>query len=148
MGSLQVLALLQRLINALGQASPCTYPLVLPVLDYCLDVHGPEALNLVEDALLLWLVTLRNAPSGALDALQLWPRWQAIMGASIEHVPACMQIATSCILLGGVQFLQVRSLYFVRSITWFQCNANGPTPSQTRWVCRRTGRRWRRCWRR
>jgi hypothetical protein len=103
----QVLALLQRLTNALGLSSVRMQPFVLPLLDYALNIEGPEALNLLEDALLLWLVTLRNAPSESREALQLWPHWIAVMRTSLEHVSTCMLIACSCVLLGKVDFLKV-----------------------------------------
>jgi hypothetical protein len=106
--ALQILALLQRLTNVLGANCAVMQPFVLPVLDYSLDVEGPEALTLVEDALALWLVTLRNVPEGAHAVLQLWPRWVQIMSTSIEHVPSCMMVASSCVLLGRADFLKVR----------------------------------------
>lgn len=104
----QVIALLQRLVNALNESSPAMYPFLAVVLEYALDPAGDEALNLLEDALLLWLVALRNAPTGTVDLLALWPAWTRVMAASIEHVEVCMHIASSCVLLGGAPFLQVR----------------------------------------
>lgn len=80
---------------------------VLPVLEYALNIEGPEGLALLEDAQLLWLVTVRNHPSNSHDVLRLWPRWVEIMSTSIEYVPVCMMIASSCILLGKAEFLQV-----------------------------------------
>ena len=97
---------MQRLVNALGSASPVTYPLALPMLQFSLDPAGPDALNLIEDALLLWLVILRNAPDGVTDALAGWPHWCSIMALTLEHVSVCMQIASSCVLLGGAGFLR------------------------------------------
>ena len=112
MHSLQILQLLQRLANTLGQGSAAMTPLTLPLLDYALDPHGPEALNLLEDAIILWLVVLRNAPDGHTDLLRLWPRWRAIMASTLEHVPVCMLVATSAALLGGNDFVQVLRLSF------------------------------------
>lgn len=103
----QVLQLLQRLTNTLGAASAAMAPLLLPLLEYSLDPEGPEALNLLEDAIILWIVALRNAPDGSVELLRLWPRWRAIMAMTLEHVPACMAAATSALLLGGGAFLEV-----------------------------------------
>jgi hypothetical protein len=107
----QILALLQRLTNALGPSCLAMSNFVLPVLEYALNIEGPEALVLLEDALSLWLVTLRNLPGNSHDALRLWPRWVEIMSTSIEHVPMCMMIASSSILLGKADFLHVCSLF-------------------------------------
>lgn len=109
-----MLQLLQRLTNALGPSCVVMQQFVLGVLDYSLNLEGPEALSLVEDALLLWLVTLRNAPADARDALRLWPHWVSIMSNSIEHVQSCMMIASSAVLLGQAEFLQVRWLRLLR----------------------------------
>lgn len=106
----QILALLQRLTNALGPSCVAISHFVLPVLEYALSIEGPQALVLLEDALSLWLVTLRNLPGTSHDALRLWPKWVEIMSNSIEHVPICMMAASSCILLGKAEFLQVGSL--------------------------------------
>jgi hypothetical protein len=96
------------MLNALGPASPRMYALTLPILDYALWVGSPEAVNLLEDGLCLWLVMLRNAPPDASEPLRLWPHWARVMATGIEHVAICMQIAASAVLLGGAQFLQVR----------------------------------------
>lgn len=105
--SMQILALLQRLTNALGPSCVAMSNFVLPVLEYALNVEGPEVVTLIEDALSLWLVTLRNLPGDSHDVLKLWPRWVEIMSTNIEHVPVCMMIASSCILLGKAEFLHV-----------------------------------------
>lgn len=97
------------MLNALGSASPKAYGAALPILDYALRVESSEATNLLEDGLALWLVLLRNAPADAAgDALRLWPRWVAVMAAGIEHIPLCMPLASSAVLLGGAEFLQAR----------------------------------------
>jgi hypothetical protein len=116
----QVLTLLQRLTNVLGAACGEMAPLVVPVLDYALDPAGPEALNLLEDALLLWIVMLRHAPDTYTEPLRLWRHYGAIMGATLEHVPACAMAAFSAVLLGGAPFVQVCAQ---------QKTANGLAPS-------------------
>lgn len=105
---MQILQLLQRLTNALGPSCVVMQSFVVGVLDYSLNIEGPEALSLVEDALLLWLVTLRNVAADSRAALSLWPHWVKIMGTSIEHVQSCMMVASSAVLLGQAEFLQVR----------------------------------------
>lgn len=107
---MQILQLLQRLTNALGPNCVVMAQFVLGLLDYSLNIEGPEALSLVEDALLLWLVTLRNVPADARESLRLWPHWVTIMGTSIEHVQSCMMVASSAVLLGQAEFLQVRTV--------------------------------------
>jgi hypothetical protein len=60
---LQVLCCMSLLVNVLGADSAATYSLLLPLLHEALhpDSKQPE---LLEDALCLWLVALRNAPGG------------------------------------------------------------------------------------
>lgn len=105
---MQVLTLLQHLANTLGIASDAMAPVVLPILDAALDPAGPEALTLLEDALLLWLVVLRNAPPSHTAPLRLWRHWAAVMATTLEHVPACAYVATSALLLGGAPFVKAR----------------------------------------
>lgn len=102
----QVLVALQRLVNALGPDSPATHPLVLPVLRLCCDPGHPDALNLLEDGLQLWLVALRNAPAPEPGLLALFPLLAAGMAASTEHIAVGMRICASCVLLGGAEFLR------------------------------------------
>ena len=102
-----MIALLSRLTNALGTACTGMAAVAMPILDYSLDISGPEALNLLEDALSLWIITLRNAPDSHLEPLTLWRHWTAIMERSVEHVAACMHVAFSAVLLGGAAFVQV-----------------------------------------
>lgn len=44
---IQILLALQRLVNAMGAASPASHHLVIPLLRYAMDVAQPEAIHLV-----------------------------------------------------------------------------------------------------
>jgi hypothetical protein len=103
----QILALLQRLANVLGMEIGIMAPVAMPVLNYALNVAGEEAITLLEDAIILWVVMLRNAPSNSQELLSLWPHWTPISKTRLEYVPHCMLVAWSAILLGGVPFVQV-----------------------------------------
>ena len=77
---------------------------------------------LLEDGLLLWLVTLRHAPAPFPDLLSLFPNWAAAMERSTEHIAVGMRIAASCVLLGGAPFLQAYGGLLVRALTGFVGN--------------------------
>jgi len=101
----QVLEVMLKLVGALGGGSGGTYPLVVPMLRYSLDVAQPDSLTLIEDALQLWLSCLRNAGSPEWALLDLFPLLAAICEGSTEHVRPAMQLTQSCVLLGGAEFL-------------------------------------------
>jgi hypothetical protein len=103
----QILALLQRLANVLGTQVTRLLPVAMPVLNYALNVEGEEAVTLLEDALILWVVMLRNSPSDNRDLLNLWPHWRPIATTLLEYAPHCMLVALSAILLGDMPFVQV-----------------------------------------
>jgi len=63
----------------------------------------PDELNLLEDGLQLWLVTLRNAPSPHPGLLSLFPNLVAAMERSTEHIAVGMKVAASCVLLGKLR---------------------------------------------
>ncbi len=42
-----MLLALQRLVNVLGAESPAVYQLILPVMQYSVDLAHPEAIQLV-----------------------------------------------------------------------------------------------------
>jgi len=48
---IQVMLALQRLVVALGPASPICYPNPLPILQYSTDISQPDELNMLEDGL-------------------------------------------------------------------------------------------------
>jgi hypothetical protein len=59
----QVLCCMSLLVNVLGADSSATYGLLLPLLQEALHPNSKQP-ELLEDALCLWLVALRNAPGG------------------------------------------------------------------------------------
>lgn len=77
---------LQTIVNILGPESPASYGVVLPILSIATDINQPDELNLLEDGLALWLVTLRNAPEPHPSVLQIFPNLHAVMARSTEHI--------------------------------------------------------------
>lgn len=109
-----------------------------------MSVLQPDELNLLEDGLQLWLITLRNAPAPQPELLDLFPNLAIVMERSTgevwccytddlkyisserlkhamrftvactlksvslmraEHIQTATQIITSCVLLGGPDFM-------------------------------------------
>ncbi|GMH34265.1 hypothetical protein BSKO_02099 [Bryopsis sp. KO-2023] len=103
---MQVLTAYQHLLNAIGAECPATFPWLVPAIAYSIDVDQPESLVLLEDGLNLWLVALRNTTEtqgGVL--LDLFPHVARIMERSTGELWVCMQILSSCVLLGGIPFI-------------------------------------------
>lgn len=102
---LQLLQTLCRFVSALGAASPAAWPVLVPLLAAAANPSGPEADALAEDALALWLSTLRAAPAGppgcAAPLLPLLPLLAAHLRGSWEHLAPACRIAMAYILLDG-----------------------------------------------
>eukprot|EP00850_Spirogloea_muscicola_P012417 SM000080S22932 [mRNA] locus=s80:226582:234777:+ [translate_table: standard] len=102
---IQVMLALQRLIGALGNQCTITYPLLFPILHHSTDITLPDELNLLEDGMQLWLVTLRNAPTMVPQILSLFSHLVPVMERNFDHLQVAMKITESYILLGGADFL-------------------------------------------
>ena len=50
---IELLDAIRTFISSLGYNSPLCYGMVLPILQYGMDVHSPNALNLLEDTVLV-----------------------------------------------------------------------------------------------
>eukprot|EP00850_Spirogloea_muscicola_P008802 SM000048S16514 [mRNA] locus=s48:162009:170563:+ [translate_table: standard] len=102
---IQVMLALQRLIGALGNQCTITYPLLFPILHHSTDITLPDELNLLEDGMQLWLVTLRNAPTMVPQILSLFSHLVPVMERNFDHLQVAMKIMESYIVLGGADFL-------------------------------------------
>lgn len=98
---IQILLALQRLVHVLGKHSPSSYSVVIPVLTTAMNPNHPDSLNLLEDGVLLWIVTLRHAPEA--DPALLLPLELLLhtMNHSTEHIATGSRCITSCALLYG-----------------------------------------------
>eukprot|EP00897_Mesotaenium_endlicherianum_P007868 jgi/Mesen1/7109/ME000369S06434 len=103
---IQVILALQRLVVALGARSPLCYELLLPILQYSTDISQPDELNMIEDGMQLWEVTLQHAPKMEPQLLALFPHLVAIMTRNFDHLLVAMQLIECYILVGGIDFLQ------------------------------------------
>eukprot|EP00850_Spirogloea_muscicola_P009002 SM000049S16773 [mRNA] locus=s49:579453:591318:+ [translate_table: standard] len=102
---IQVMLALQRLVGALGNQCTITYLLLFPILHHSTDITLPDELNLLEDGMQLWLVTLRNAPTMVPQILSLFSHLVPVMERNFDHLQVAMKITESYILLGGADFL-------------------------------------------
>eukprot|EP00898_Chlorokybus_atmophyticus_P004539 jgi/Chlat1/5086/Chrsp33S05017 len=102
---IQVITALQRVVSSLGTQSPMAYPVLMPILQHSTDVNQPDELNLLEDGMQLWQVTLRQASSLTADLMALFPHLPAAIERSFEHLQVAMRILESYILLGRSEFL-------------------------------------------
>lgn len=100
-----------------GPESAVSHHLVAPLLESVTRADHPAALTLQEEALILWLVVLRNAPQPELALLSPFPNLVEILTSSTEKVQVGMQIITSCVLLAGPTFLQLHGASVVSIIT-------------------------------
>ncbi|KAF6170384.1 hypothetical protein GIB67_014314 [Kingdonia uniflora] len=106
---IQLLEALRSFVNKLGFQSPICYNMLLPILQMGIDINGPDELNLLEDSVLLWEVTLSNAPSLVPQLLGFFPCLVDIMERSFEHLQVAINIIEGYIVLGGNEFLNMHA---------------------------------------
>ncbi|MCO5560305.1 hypothetical protein L7F22_013917 [Adiantum nelumboides] len=121
---IQVMVALQRLISALGPQSTVCYDFLFPILDYSTNINQPDELNMLEDGLQLWQITLKHAPVISPQLLALFPHLVAVMDRNSEHLQVAMKIIASYILLGGLSFLQLHSASVVHILDGVIGNVN------------------------
>jgi hypothetical protein len=80
--------------------------MVLPILQYGMDVDSPNALNLLEDTVLLLEATLSNAPSIVPQLLDCFPYLVGIMNGSFNHLEIMIKIIEHYIVFAGSDLLQ------------------------------------------
>ncbi|XP_008792747.1 importin-11 isoform X3 [Phoenix dactylifera] len=106
---IQLLAALRNFVFSLGYQSSICYNVLLPILQKGIDIDNPDALNLLEDSILLWEATLSNAASIVPQLLDFFPYLVAITERSFDHLKVCDQVAVSIIedyvISGGIGFL-------------------------------------------
>jgi hypothetical protein len=83
---IQLLAALRTFISSVGYQSPLSYHMLIPILQSGINVDSPDALNLLEDSVLLWETTLLNAPSIVSQLLDLFPYLVGIVTRSFDHL--------------------------------------------------------------
>lgn len=101
-----ILTVLMHLVQGLGAASEKLYPFLTVVIQLSTDVSQPPSVYLLEDGLILWLVTLENAPKLNPGLLQLYPNIIPILDYSSENLRTCLKIIQAYVLLEPREFLQ------------------------------------------
>ncbi|KAH7441944.1 hypothetical protein KP509_03G063300 [Ceratopteris richardii] len=107
---IQVMVALQRLVCALGPQSPVCYEFLMPILDYSTNIDQPDELNMLEDGLQLWHITLKHAPKITPELMAIFPHLIPVLDRSTEHLEIAMKIIESYVLLAGLGFLQLHSV--------------------------------------
>lgn len=108
---IQIMLALQRLVHALGRDSPLAYSVIFPVLSDAIHCSNPDALNLLEDGVLLWLVALRHAPGPEPHLMAPMSQLLRIMSDSTEYISTGTRCITSCALLFGDVLLEQYGQY-------------------------------------
>ncbi|OAY74305.1 Importin-11 [Ananas comosus] len=103
---IRLLVALRNFVCSLGYQSPICYDSLLPILQSGIDVDSPDALNLLEDSVLLWEATLSNAPSIVPQLLEFFPYLVAIIDRSFDHLQVAVNIIEDYIIFGGAEFLK------------------------------------------
>lgn len=57
---IQLLVALRNFVVALGYQSPICYNILLPILENGIDINSPDELNLLEDSMLVILLSIFN----------------------------------------------------------------------------------------
>uniref|UniRef100_A0A0E0KCF2 Importin N-terminal domain-containing protein n=1 Tax=Oryza punctata TaxID=4537 RepID=A0A0E0KCF2_ORYPU len=103
---IELLDAIRTFVSSLGYNSPLCYGMVLPILQYGMDVDSPNALNLLEDTVLLLEATLSNAPSIVPQLLDFFPYLVGIMNGSFNHLEIMIKIVEHYIVFVGSDLLQ------------------------------------------
>ncbi|KAL5198245.1 hypothetical protein ABZP36_001757 [Zizania latifolia] len=103
---IQLLAALRTFVSSLGYQSPLSYHMLIPILQSGINVDSPDALNLLEDSVLLWEATLSNAPSIVSQLLDLFPYIVGIVNRSFDHLEVTINIIEDYTIFGGLEFLK------------------------------------------
>uniref|UniRef100_A0A0E0QD39 Importin N-terminal domain-containing protein n=1 Tax=Oryza rufipogon TaxID=4529 RepID=A0A0E0QD39_ORYRU len=103
---IQLLAALRTFISSVGYQSPLSYHMLIPILQSGINVDSPDALNLLEDSVLLWETTLLNAPSIVSQLLDLFSYLVGIVTRSFDHLEVTINIIEDYIIFGGSEFLK------------------------------------------
>ncbi|XP_008792739.1 importin-11 isoform X2 [Phoenix dactylifera] len=102
---IQLLAALRNFVFSLGYQSSICYNVLLPILQKGIDIDNPDALNLLEDSILLWEATLSNAASIVPQLLDFFPYLVAITERSFDHLKVAVSIIEDYVISGGIGFL-------------------------------------------
>ncbi|KAL6657254.1 hypothetical protein ACP70R_005034 [Stipagrostis hirtigluma subsp. patula] len=103
---IQLLTALRTFVSSLGYQSPLSYHMLIPVLQSGINVESPDALNLLEDSVLLWEATLSNAPSIVPQLLDLFPYLVGILNKSFDHLEVTIKIIEDYTIFSGPEFLK------------------------------------------
>lgn len=121
---IQLLTALRTFVSSLGFQSPLSYHMLIPILQSGINVDSPDALNLLEDSVLLWEATLSNAPSIVPQLLDLFPYLVGIMNRSFDHLEVTMKIIEDYIIFGGSEFLKSHGASLANIIDTIVGNVN------------------------
>nr|CAB3455381.1 unnamed protein product [Digitaria exilis] len=103
---IQLLTALRTFVSSLGFQSPLSYHVLIPILQSGINIDSPDALNLLEDSVLLWESTLSNAPSIVPQLLDLFPYLVGIVNRSFDHLEVTIKIIEDYTIFGGSEFLK------------------------------------------
>ncbi|CAN6200368.1 unnamed protein product [Urochloa humidicola] len=103
---IQLLTALRTFVCSLGFQSSLSYHVLIPILQNGINIDSPDALNLLEDSVLLWEATLSNAPSIVPQLLDLFPYLVGILNRSFDHLEVTIKIIEDYTIFGGSEFLK------------------------------------------
>ncbi|KAE8697696.1 ARM repeat superfamily protein isoform 2 [Hibiscus syriacus] len=106
---IQLLITLRNFVNALGYHSPCSYGMLLPILQKVIDINDPDKLDLLDDGMLLWETTVYHAPAMVSQLLALFPGLVKIVESNFDHLEVAVKITEGYILLGGREFFNLHA---------------------------------------
>ncbi|KAK4745927.1 hypothetical protein SAY87_012239 [Trapa incisa] len=121
---IQLLIALRNFVIALGDQSPISYNILLPILEKGIDINSPDELNLLEDSMQLWEATISHAPSMVPQLLTYFPYLLKIMERSFDHLQIAVNIIEGYIILGGSEFLRMHASNIAKLLDLVVGNVN------------------------
>ncbi|XP_020578156.1 importin-11 isoform X2 [Phalaenopsis equestris] len=101
---IQLLEALRNFVCSLGYQSSVCYNMLIPILQKGINVDNLDALNLLEDSILLWEAVLSHATSIVPQLLNLFPSLVAIIEKSFDHLQ-CFPLEAPPLMSGVLQKL-------------------------------------------
>ncbi|KAJ1292538.1 hypothetical protein BS78_02G399200 [Paspalum vaginatum] len=121
---IQLLTALRTFVSSLGFQSPLSYHMLIPILQSGINIDSPDALNLLEDSVLLWEAALSNAPSIVPQLLDLFPYLVGIVNRSFDHLEVTIKIIEDYTIFGGSEFLKSHGASLANIIDTIVGNVN------------------------
>jgi len=97
---------LKELLPLVGPVTANYFPHLLPIVEFSIDPKSPESIYLLEDRLLLWAETLKQATSQHSELFELFKALPRVLLHTFDNLKESLDVFQYYILLGQAEFLR------------------------------------------